>query len=109
MLLKANTTVTTIQGVLIFVLHLFLSEDIADVDRDVVAAECLNDKEIIDQVCPPEPVIQSEEESDDIEFPEPASYETKKAFGLIKHFVQSKSNAAKQCLWLIIWKTLLTP
>ena len=71
MLLKANTTGTTIQGVLIFLLHLFLSEDIADVDRDVVVAECLIDNEIIDQVCPPEPVIDSDEESDEIEFSKP--------------------------------------
>ena len=70
---------TTIQGVLIFLLHLFFSEDIADVDRDVVVAECLTVKEILDQVCPPEPVIESEEESDDIEFskPDPPSYDEK--------------------------------
>lgn len=70
-----------------------------DVDRDVVVAECLTDQEIIDQVCPPDPVIEPEEESDEIEFsePDPPSYdETKKAFGLIKRFVESKPNAAKQ-------------
>ena len=70
-----------------------------DVDRDVVVAECLTDQEIIDQVCPPEPVIEPEEESDEIEFsePDPPSYdEAKKAFGLIKRFVESKPNAAKQ-------------
>ena len=40
-------------------------------DRDVVVAECLIDNEIIDQVCPPEPVIDSDEESDEIEFSKP--------------------------------------
>ena len=93
-------------------MHLFLSEDIGDEDRGVVAAVCLTVKEIIDQFCPPEPVIESEEESDEIEFskPDPASCdETKKAFGLIKHSFHSKPNAVKQFLWFIIWGTVLTP